>query len=484
MDNILSYAAFLKNRSDFRRSGTRTGSEFNIYDTPSHKFFKILFYFWNEDTDGAINHSGGLLAPTWEIYDAYKSFFQDKQHVYYNFDSAWAYLKNNAEDERAEKLEQFVTLLSNINSESPWYFSEISGLSEALNRSVSPELKVEEERKKISIKCLPDAFDNRIETLLSLYRDITWSWVNKREIIPANLRKFDMGIYIWESPVEKLTSDSYLDDNTSNYSSSYKLLELHNCEIDYNSLKSGYETLTNKEGFTNEFTIDIMFDDCYEHTYNSIMIRTIGDVIEWDTTQVIYDDDSSNINYEWDYNKLLKNENERGLQLSERVYNKKGFVGNLLEQVGNKVVGDVKSAMNKLLLGNLYTYSVSRMADQLKSAMNGDVFSIMNTVDEYAGTNIMSGMHNYSLGRVMNDAQQKLNRKVHDRREGGSNSTTLGSMGKSNEPKPYARKPYTNSQYDRTEPSTQMGDIFPTIQKENVKTLGNLNKARTLINNI
>ena len=214
------------------------------------------------------------------------------------------------------------------------------------------------------------------------------------------------------------------------------------------------------------------------------MIRTIGDVIEWDTTQVIYDDDSSNINYEWDYDKLLKNENERGLQLSERVYNKKGFVGNLLEQVGNKVVGDVKSAMNKLLLGNLYTYSVSRMADQLKSAMNGDIFSIMNTVDEYAGTNLMSGMHQYSLGRVTNDAQQKLNRKVHDRREGGSNSTTLGSMGKSDEPKPQARKPYTNSQYDRTEPSTQMGDIFPAVPKETIKTLGNLNKARTLINNI
>ena len=399
MDNIISYAAFLKDRDNFRSSGTKKGSDFNFYDTPSHKFFKILFYFWNSDIDDDLNHSGGLLAPTWEFYS------DDGSDKYMNYDSAWAYLKNNDEDERAEKLEQFVTLLSTINSESPWYFNEITGLGEALDRKQNNgEFKIEEERKKISIKCLPDAFDNRIETLLSLYRDITWSWSNKREVIPANLRKFDMGIYIWESPIYAMNTDSVLDEKSDKYSSSYKLIEFHNCEFDYNSLKSGYETLTNKEGFANEFTIDIMFDDCYEHTYNSIMMRTIGDVITTDTAMIVYSDggqgtlntisvaqgdDSSYYNNTDKINnnniKLSNNileaetrdmywKDNQNTELKRVLaghkgsdFNEKGMFSNMVDQVVGKITNDLKSAGNRLLLGNLYTYSISKMANQLKS---------------------------------------------------------------------------------------------------------------------
>ena len=105
--------------------------------------------------------------------------------------------------ERAELLVEFVNLLSNINSESPWYFDEISGLEAALERKSLTErdFKFEEQRQKISIKCKPDSFDDRIATLLDLYRSITYSWALKREVIPSNLRKFDMGIYIFSDPI-------------------------------------------------------------------------------------------------------------------------------------------------------------------------------------------------------------------------------------------------------------------------------------------
>ena len=44
MSNYVSYASILKNIENFKKSGTKN-SGFNIYDTPSHKFFKIFFYF-------------------------------------------------------------------------------------------------------------------------------------------------------------------------------------------------------------------------------------------------------------------------------------------------------------------------------------------------------------------------------------------------------------------------------------------------------
>jgi hypothetical protein len=208
-ESILSYAQFLKDIKNFKSSGTESGEDtskdFNLLDTPAQKYFKILFYFGSmpeNDTDS--NHLSGLLAPTWEVFNKRNNaeFAQSMNPLqYYDFNSAWSYLMLNDELERAEKLEQFVTLLSDINTYSPWYFTSIGGINEALERKAAEDGKIDmNDRKKLSIKCLPDAFDNRITTLLELYRDITWSWVQKKEIIPANLRKFNMAVYIFEAP--------------------------------------------------------------------------------------------------------------------------------------------------------------------------------------------------------------------------------------------------------------------------------------------
>lgn len=549
-DNIISYAAFLKDRDNFRSAGTNHGSEMNIYDTPSHKFFKLLFYFWNDDHDRDDDHPFGLLAPTWHLFNG--SERTNRNLAYHNFDTAWTYLKNNDENERAEKLEQFVTLLSNINSESPWYFNEITGLDAAMDRKIiAGELKMEE-RKKISIKCLPDAYDNRIETLLGLYRDITWNWWKKCEVLPANLRKFDMGLYIWESPIYGLNSENYvsdmntiLDEDSETYSASFKLIEFHNCEIDYDSIKSGYESINHKEGITNTFTIDIYFDDCYEHSYNSLMMRTIGDVIISDTVSVLYDDNGNGFIYNLDsipqgqkgsyfnnYDNTLKSEEELtnrlsraatrqdypwngftnsnsqnemgnsrlgenlsmnrnserpdesnqefnqdpeiqntkqyadllpghkgsgvsnevfdavGNEIAEKTgfgakhellpgykgsYQGKGFFGNVISEVVGAVKRDVTSSLNRLFLGNLYTYSISRMSDQLKGLMNGHIFSTLDAVDQYAGTNIMGNMEKHSLSNLTGRGQKLLNEHVNDRKQGriGNQSTNLGNIYKS-----------------------------------------------------
>ena len=189
MENLLSYTNILNDILQFKKSGTKSGRDFNILDTPSHKYFKIMFYFGSAtEFDDGENGGSGLLAPTWD-------YIKDKK--YYEHNSPWSFLKLNDENERAEKLEHFITLLSDISSNSPWYFTSVGGLSEALERKVVDDGKLEIANKKLTITCLPDAFDNRIGTLLDLYRDVTWSWVHKREVIPSNLRKFDMAIYIF-----------------------------------------------------------------------------------------------------------------------------------------------------------------------------------------------------------------------------------------------------------------------------------------------
>ena len=379
MSNYISYANLLKERDNFRKAGTKSGSDFNLFDTPGHKYFKLFFYFNNGDVNGNYNieASSGLLAPTWLIPNV-------GDPTYYLYNSAWSYLKMNYEDERADLLVDFVNLLSNINSESPWYFSEISGLDSAMERKMinSENFSIDNTRSKITIKCLPDAYDDRISTLLDLYRTIVWSWTTKREMVPTNLRKFDMGILIYETPnnpfhkIDKLIFDEYAvvgGDPGNSYITSYKYIELHNCEIDYSSSKNIYSSLNNKDGFQAEYSIDINFDDCYETRYNEFMMKKFGDLIEIDLLN-----NYQISTYQYSEPKINK------IDLQQRInFFDQGFLKEAADQLLQTGKGLIKSVFKKAILGNLYTFSLTRIGDQIASLANGDILSAARNAAEY-----------------------------------------------------------------------------------------------------
>ena len=342
-DNILSYNNIKNTLTEWKRSGTRE-SRFNSLDMPGHLFFKVVFHFWNGDAYGTMTggNSGwidpsqsvglesGLIAPTWnwdgnivtpeeqradiQEYTDNIVKFQNHEGItdistifrsYHN--SAYNFLIRNDELERAEKLRQFITLLSNISTYSPWYFSEITGLDAVLERGFNDKdmFKVEDP-KSITIKCLPDSMDNRIATLLDLYRDVTYSYVWHKQILPANLRKFDMSIYIFDSMISSLhfkneysavmakTNDSVAGQATE-WTPSYKRIELHDCEIDYNASKSGYSSLNNTDGFQQTFEIPIKVGEAYEFRYNSFIDREIGDMIAVDLFAQTYSAGQGNV---------------------------------------------------------------------------------------------------------------------------------------------------------------------------------------------
>lgn len=396
MSNLISYEYILKDRDNFRKSGTSYGNNFNLLDTPGLKYFKLFFYFNNGDVDNQDSStiSNGLLAPTW--------LDEIPTDQLYMQNSAWAYLKLNDEEERAELLENFVNLLSNISSESPWYFSEISGLDEALTRKITmdKEFKIDEERGKITIKCLPDSFDDRIATLLDLYRSIVWSWTSKREILPANLKKFDMGILIFESPnfpfhyINNYANIGIGDSST--YKTSYKYIEFHNCEIDYNSSKGNFGTINNSEGLIPEYSIELYFDDCYETRYNESAMHEFGDMILSDiisTGEIKKQENQIQVNgldermafysKSTENNQVVQNQELIDKSLPGYEGSKSLTRSNIINQllsVGNDAITGI---MKKAVLGNLYTFSLTRIGDQINSAMNGNIWSTIRGVNEY-----------------------------------------------------------------------------------------------------
>lgn len=327
----------------YRRSGGNADTmvgEFNRFDNPGTLYFRIFFDFQTGLLD-CVNR-----------YDLGKNAKLSQDEIW-NDDviirnSALNYLTINNEWERADMLRNFINLLSNISTYSPWYFMSIDGLNEVLDRTeytadsfMLPELKT------VSIKCMPDASDQRIGTLLDLYRAICYSQQLHKEIVPANLRRFNMYIYIFpantrgihtlhktinntdienKEPVseafatfdhDEINVDLFTGDvtkNTNRYLTSSKLILLKGCEIDVNANKSGYESISNEEGFNPTYTIPIKIRSAEEQRYNEFLMRRIGDLVVGDMDIPDANDDSAGTNREviWDSNEADKRMNVVG----------------------------------------------------------------------------------------------------------------------------------------------------------------------------
>lgn len=397
------YGSVLSNMALFKRAGGKT-DDLSRTDTPAHLFFKIFFYFDNPGEDGNQFSSNFLSKDFNPNRLGYTSFpwknsrsatdeqtvsppaqkIAELQNRYKgsSANTAMNYLLLNNELERAEKLEKFIDLLSNISTYSPWYFQEITGLDGALERKefTEKDFKVEEQRKQITINCLTDAYDNRIGTLLDLYRDITFSYQLHKEIVPANLRKFDMGIYIFNTPIKnfhgKDANFARFDSRTgTEYLSSYKYIELLNCEIDYNSSKAAYATLDNKEGTAMNYPIIISFDSAMEKRYNEILMREIGDFVKWDI------DCAMDPEYQKDDKKRYDDFTAR-----LEAYKSKGIVTEAVNQSITSAFNQAEGFINHIALGNLHTGNISGLSASLQRIQSGNVLGgVAGIVQQTAG---------------------------------------------------------------------------------------------------
>ena len=158
------------------------------------------------------------------------------------------------------------------------------------------------------------------------------------------------------------------------YRTSSKYIELHNCEIDYNSSKSGYGDFSLTEPKSPEYEIIIKYDDAFENRYNEFMMREIGDFVE---TDLIEQSGLTPMSYEqydneWYYNLLAKRTH------------KKGFLENVTGQLLGEAIDAGESLVKSAYLGNFYHTSLSQIKDQVKDLMSGNLFGTFNAIQDYA----------------------------------------------------------------------------------------------------
>jgi len=274
----------------------------NIFDEPGWFYFKIFFDF---------NTSHGLFGSL--LNSAYLTSGVNTAAKYLNY-LGDDYLQERPAD-RINALYKFASILSYINTNAPWYFKSVKGLDKLSN----PVLTEFSKDRTISIEVMHDAIDMRLTTLMSLYKFACFDDYNHKEIIPENLRKFNMSIILFQTPLRYLhtsyttnqskeflgftyaskkgdivkyknlggTSSPLIGNNNyrsnedeSIYSDipSFKIYSLYNCEFDMESFaKIIPDVLTNETPYQlggNE--IIIKYDTCVEHQMNEFYEMMFG----------------------------------------------------------------------------------------------------------------------------------------------------------------------------------------------------------------
>ncbi len=218
----MSLGATDKQRSLFLK-GFKLSKQGN-YEDPTYLGFKIIFDFGTLP----INAEDGLPpSPLFKddsyYYGAQNNFFGSNPFGQPQYDyltpglngkvayySAASYLEQREASypyggKRADMLRQFKIILSDILSNSPWFIQSIDGLDN-LAKVARPGYQPGSEgtfsaqrtaNKVLEFKTL-ESMNLRMTALADLYNQATFDYDNMRELIPRNLRKFTMYIFVSE----------------------------------------------------------------------------------------------------------------------------------------------------------------------------------------------------------------------------------------------------------------------------------------------
>ncbi len=210
------------------------------------------------------------------------------------------YCKDMYHDEdvqsRISALYKFTSILSYICLNAPWFFKSVRGLDK-LSVPVLNDFSTE---RYIELELMPDAIDMRLMNLMSLYKYACFDDYNHKEIIPQNLRQFNMSIVIFQAPLRYLhtsytsqksinvlgidasklgltnglssgnTKYKRLNSNDFSDKMSFKIYTLYGCEFDMESFAQVIPGEMNNESpfQLGKNTLKITYSSSIEHTMN------------------------------------------------------------------------------------------------------------------------------------------------------------------------------------------------------------------------
>lgn len=136
--------------------------------------------------------------------------------------SALAYLKRIGETSRYELLNRFITQLKLLSSEMSYVFQEISGLEDTYKHKPW-ETFITDDLPQIAVKTL-ETVDFKVQSLMSMYRTIWFDDTRMCEVLPANLRRFDVSVFVYAMGAYQIQVDASPSGDSNNASSMQEYL--------------------------------------------------------------------------------------------------------------------------------------------------------------------------------------------------------------------------------------------------------------------
>jgi hypothetical protein len=173
--------------------------------------------------------------------------------------SALNYLKSIDDGPRYEYLKLFQDLLIDTNYWMPWYWQGIEGLDKVWDykKLIDPYKGGNDSVIKITTL---ESIDLRITALMDLYRRACFDYEFRREIIPSNLRKFQVTVFVQEIRNIQVNFGSVNESNSvinnSNPSSNFgSNPTTYNANLETEAQRAAASTAR----VSNEFGANIMF---------------------------------------------------------------------------------------------------------------------------------------------------------------------------------------------------------------------------------
>ena len=175
-------SSYLPDPAVFKKGSVRTSS---IHEEPTLLSFFFLFHFDDQTGDSP------LFAPASQTNGipntSALNFFENTLN-----NSAPEYAKR-----KAAQLNSFIKVLRKVNTEMPWFFQSVTGLE--LARQYNPEEPFRgADKPKIEIECLEENIELTATTLMSLYRNAVWDEKRHVRVLPSNVSKFTVDVYVTE----------------------------------------------------------------------------------------------------------------------------------------------------------------------------------------------------------------------------------------------------------------------------------------------
>ncbi len=178
--------------NDFRKAGTLAKQSLP-YQDPTYLGFVLLFQWTDVPENGngqKLVHNSGA-TPYSPLFDpAGAEYFLQKLADIGDADAGAKFKR------KLKALQNFKKALQKINKDMPWYWQTLGGL-EKLQQINPLEPYIGGDEAKIAIGCL-ESVNMAITGLMRMYKEAVFDEEKWTYVVPANLRKFAVTIYVTE----------------------------------------------------------------------------------------------------------------------------------------------------------------------------------------------------------------------------------------------------------------------------------------------